>query len=49
MTVRISVTVLCVLLASAGVVFTVACLLFNFIFRNSKYVGVYLVSGFLCT
>ena len=38
-TVHISVTVLCVLLASAGVVFTVACLLFNFVFRNRKYVG----------
>ena len=35
-TVHTSVTVLHVLLASAGVVFTVAILLFNFVFRKRK-------------
>ena len=35
-TIHTSVTVIFVLLASAGVVFTVACLLFNFVFRKRK-------------
>ena len=34
--VHLSVTVICVTLAAAGLVFTAACLVFNFIFRNRK-------------
>ena len=37
-TIHLSVTVIFILLSSAGVVFTVACLLFNFAFRNRKWV-----------
>ena len=35
-TVGLSVTVIFLFLATAGIVFAVACLVFNFIFRNKK-------------
>ena len=37
-TVAFPLTVMFVLLATAGLVFTIVCLAFNFIFRNKKYV-----------
>ena len=37
-TVALPLTVMFVLLATAGLVFTIVCLAFNFIFRNKKYV-----------
>jgi len=36
-TVHISATVIIVLLATAGLVFTAVCLIFNFVFRKRKY------------
>ena len=38
-TVAIPLTVMFILLATAGLVFTIVCLAFNFIFRNKKYVS----------
>ena len=37
-TVALPVTVSYILLATAGIVFTVVCLTFNFMFRNQQYV-----------
>ena len=37
-TVHLSVTVIFVILASVGVVFTIACLIYNFLFRKKKCV-----------
>ena len=38
--VRLSLTVIFSILATAGIAFAVACLIFNCMFRNKKYVAV---------
>ena len=40
MSVHLSVTVIFSILATAGIAFAVVCLIFNFTFRNRKYVAI---------
>ena len=43
--VHLSLTVIFSILATAGIAFAVACLIFNWIFRNRKYVAIILITG----
>ena len=46
LSVHLVVTVLCSLMATLGVIFAVVCLIFNFIYRNSKYENRILMSKY---